>query len=135
VARRTAEEIQEGSAQQIPREQWSEFLNEFTREHRGTHAAVEILGGDDIGHAIETQDRPLDGVAADTKDGEDVIWITFGATPDDHLNHGVHEAKPLWLRQPTGGAGATLAIEAKDGTMTLVELSPEAYALPPGGNR
>ncbi len=135
MANRTAEEIQQGTAQKIPRGEWNAFLAEFTRENRGAHAAVEILGDNEVGHAIEIENRPLDGVAADTKDGEDVIWITFGATPDDHLNHGVHEAKTLWLRQPTGGSGATLAIEAKDGTMTLIELRPESYALPPGGNR
>src|ERR1700681_1593556 len=70
--------------QEIRPEQWIPFLAEFTRENRGAHARLEILGGE-VGYNVETENRPLDGVAADVKDGERSVWIIFGSTPDNHL--------------------------------------------------
>jgi hypothetical protein len=56
------------------------FSADFTRENRGAHAVVEVLGPD-VGYNVQTEDRPFDGIAADVKDGEDTVWITFGSTP------------------------------------------------------
>ena len=85
-------------------------------------------------YQVETEDRPFDGIAADVKDGEDAVWITFGSTLEDHLTHGIQNVTAIWVRSAVPGrAGSAVLIEAKDGTMTLLELSlPEEYALPPG---
>ena len=116
----------------IPRDQWIPFLAQITRENRGAHAMLEVLGVDGIGRAVETEDRPFDGIAPDIKAGEDSVWIYFGSTPEDHITHGIQRVKAIWMRPPIGGAGATLEIEAEDGTRTLLALTlPEAYALPP----
>jgi hypothetical protein len=125
-----------GSApQEIPQQDWIAFLAAFTRENRGAHAQIEILGGD-IGHAVETQDRPFDGISADVKDREQTVWITLGSTPQDRIAHGVHGARAIRSGGPAPGAGATLEIEAQDGTRTVLTLSrPEEYALPPGSHR
>jgi len=121
-----------GDTQKIARDQWNAFLAEFTRENRGAHARLDVIGAD-VGYQVETDDRPFDGVAADIKDRERIVWISFGSTPTDHLTHGVHDATAIWVLQPTGDAGPVLEIEAEDGTRTVLELSkPEAYALPPG---
>lgn len=115
----------------VPRVDWLEFLARFTRENRGAHARLEVLGPE-VGYQIETDNRPFDGTGADVKDGEDVVWISFGFTAEDHLTHGIHDAKALRVRPPVGSNGAAVLIEARDGTETLLELSrPEDYALPP----
>ena len=115
----------------IPRDRWAAFFAEFTRENRGAHAVVEVLGAD-VGYNVQTEDRPFDGIAADVKDGEDTIWITFGSESDDHLTHGVHNVAAIWVRPPAGLKGNAVLIEAIDGGKTLLELSrPEDYALPP----
>ena len=109
------------------------FLAEFSRNNRGAHARLEIYGPD-VGRQIETEDRPFDGIAADVKDGEDAIWITFGSTLEDHLSHGIQGVTGLWVRPPAGTFGAAVLVQAGDGTRTLLELSrPEDYALPPAG--
>ena len=111
---------------------WNSFLAEFTRENRGGHARLEVLGSDPP-RVVETEDRPFDGIAADVKDGENIVWIAFGSTPDDHLTHGIHGVKAIQVRPPTGNAGAAVEIETNDGVRTLLQLSrPEEYALPPG---
>jgi hypothetical protein len=121
-----------GDALNIAKDQWIPFLAEFTRENRGAHARLDVLG-EGVGYQVETEDRPFDGVAADIKDQERSVWISFGSTPEDHLTHGVHAVIAIWVLPPTANAGPVLDVESEDGTRTVLELSkPEAYALPPG---
>jgi|SRR5579872_2499161 len=122
------------AAFKIADDQWITFFADFTRDNRGAHARLDVIGRD-VGYQVETENRPFDGVSTDVKDGEHTVWVTFGSTPDDHLAHGVHSATAIWLRPPTGDAGAALEVEAKDGTRTVLQLSqPEAYALPPAAS-
>lgn len=117
----------------VQRPEWIEFLARFTRENRGAHARLEILGAD-IGDQVETDDRPFDGIGPDVKDGEDAIWIAFGDSIEDHFTHGIHSVKTLRVRPAAGKYGAAVLVEAGDGTKTLLELSrPEDFALPPAG--
>ncbi|HXA65148.1 MAG TPA: DUF5335 family protein [Bryobacteraceae bacterium] len=119
----------------LDRAQWITFLAQFTRENRGAHARLDVLGPG-VGYQVETEDRPFDGIGADVKDGEDTVWIYFGSTPDDHLAHSIQNATAIRVRPPVGRMGAAVLIEAQDGTKTLLELSrPEDYALPPGATR
>jgi hypothetical protein len=119
----------------VDRSQWITFLAQFTRENRGAHARLDVLGPD-VGYQVETEDRPFDGIGTDVKDGEDTAWIYFGSTADDHLAHSIQNATAIRVRPPAGRTGAAVLIEAQDGTKTLLELSsPEDYALPPGATR
>ena len=121
----------QGDAQEIKKGEWITFLAEFTRENREAHARLEILGSD-ASYQVQTEDRPFDGISSDVKDGEQGVWIAFGSTSDDHLTHGVHEVTAIRLRPPTGAEGPALEVEARDGSKTILALSPpEAYALPP----
>jgi Family of unknown function (DUF5335) len=115
--------------------QWAAFLAQFTRIYRGAHATVEVLGND-VGYQVMTDDRPFDGVTADVKDGERSVWVTFGATPEEHLTHGVHNVTAIRMGPPLPDAAAVLEIEAADGVRTLLTVSsPEAFALPPGAHK
>ena len=115
----------------VARDRQTAFLAEFTLNNRGAHARLEVLGPD-VGYQVETEDLPFDGIAADTKAGEDTVWITFGTTLDQHLTHGVHGVTAIQVRLPSASRGAAVLVESRDGTKTLLELSrPEDYALPP----
>ena len=125
-----AQAASSGATQEIDRGQWSAFLAEFTRENRGAHARLEVLGGD-VGRLVETENRPFDGISADVKDAESAVWITFASGPEDHLAHGIQNVKAIRVREPIGESGPALEVLAEDGTTTLLELSlPEAYAIP-----
>jgi Family of unknown function (DUF5335) len=120
------------ATQEIRKEQWIQFLAEFTRENRGAHARVEVLGPD-VGYQVETDNRPFGGISTDIKDNERAVWITFGSTAADHLAHGVQNVAAIRMRPPVGDSGAAVEVVAQDGTRTVLELSrPEAYELPPG---
>ena len=115
---------------QIEPDQWIKFLANFTRDYRGAHGRLEVLGGE-VRYAVETENKPFDGVSADLKDGERSVWIIFGATPADHLSHSINGATVIRVIPPSNVSGPVLEVEAKDGSKTVLELSrPEAYALP-----
>jgi hypothetical protein len=114
----------------IPVKEWIPFLANFTRENRGAHAFLEVLG-EGVGRQVATEDRPFDGISADAKDGENTVWIAFSSAPDDLFTHGVHGATAIRVREATVDSGAAIEVEAGDGTTTLLTLSrPEEYALP-----
>lgn len=126
-----------GAAQEIHRDEWIPFLAAFTRENRGAHARIEIVGPDtEVGYQVETENRPFDGIAADIKDRERAVWITFGSSPNDHLTHGVQNAVLIRMLPRTSSRGPVLEVEAAGGTKTILELTRvEDYALPPAGPR
>ena len=84
---------------------------EFTREYRAAHDARLNVLDQGVAYQVETESRPFDGVAADVKDGEHAVWITFGSKPGDHLAHGIHRVTAIQVLPPTtsrfgsGGAG------------------------------
>ncbi len=121
------------NTQEVPLDQWIPFLAAFTRENRGAHARLEIVGADtEVGYQVQTEGRLFDGVSADIKDRERAVWIAFGSTPADHLTHGVQSAKVIRTLPPSETRGAVLEVEAADGTKTILDLTkPEEYALPP----
>jgi hypothetical protein len=116
--------------QDVARDRWTPFLAEFTRENRGAHARLTIIGADtEIGAQVETQNRPLDGVSADLKDGEHTVWISFGSRARDHTTHGIPRATTIRTLAAVEGGGAVLEVESADGTKTLLELAAEGYEL------
>jgi hypothetical protein len=96
---------QQGDTQKIETDQWVPFLAAFTRENRGAHGRLDVLG-EGAGYQVETEDRPFDGITADVKDQERTVWIHFGATPGEHLTHGAHSASAIWIAQSTEDSGA-----------------------------
>jgi hypothetical protein len=80
---------------EIEQSQWVPFLATFTRENRGAHARLEVVGPD-VGSQIETGDRPFEGVAANVrKSDEPAVWITLGANPEDRMTHGIHNVQVI----------------------------------------
>jgi hypothetical protein len=121
---------QNDKTEEVRQDQWIWYLAEFTKENRGAHGRIDVLGPD-VGRQVETENRPFDGVSADVKDGEHAVWIMFGSSPTDHLAHGVESVVRIRVRPPVGELGAAMEIVAQDGTKTLLTLSrPDAYALP-----
>src|ERR1700704_4539046 len=100
--------------QQIEPNQWIQFLSKFTRDYRGAHGRLEVIGGE-VGYQVETENLPFEGVSAGAKDGEYSVWIIFGATPADHLAHGVHGATVIRILPPSNVRGPVLEVDAKDG--------------------
>ena len=52
------------ATQEIPRDEWREFFDGFSRRHEGWLVTVEVLGSD-IGAQVEAYELPLVGVTAE----------------------------------------------------------------------
>jgi hypothetical protein len=112
--------------QEISPDGWNVLLAAITKEYRGAHAQLQVVGAD-IGAQIETSDLPFAGISADVKGGESIVWIHFAG-----LKHGVHGVAAVRMVPRVGDAGMAIEIEDKDGVKAILTLhDPESYELPP----
>lgn len=104
---------------EIPRDQWMRSLDAFSTQHAGWIAMLEVVGAE-IGDQEVANGLPLVGIAADVKDGENRIAIILGGRPDAHQTHVVETPRRVWLEEADEPARDAVAIEAADGTTTIV---------------
>jgi hypothetical protein len=104
---------------QIPRNEWAEFFDSFSRQHEAWRITLEVFGSE-IGDQIEERDLPLAGITAELTDAGDEIEIMMGAKPNDHITHTITAPAEVALEQTDEGADVALAIKAADGTTTLL---------------
>jgi hypothetical protein len=110
----------------IAEDQWNPVMATVTRTYAGAHARLEVMGPD-VGYEVELEDRPFEGIAADMKDRERIVWMYFG-----DFSHAVHRASIVRMVPRLGETGPVIEIEDEDGVKTLLTLgSPDQFALPP----
>ena len=116
------------ATQEISHDEWTTFLDRFSRQHEGWLVTLEVFAPD-IGAQEEARELPLEGISAAAKDSEPkTIAISVGKTPEDHVTHTITEPTRVWLEQTSEGANAALEIESADGAKTLLRFRS---ALPP----
>ena len=108
------------STQEIPREQWNNFFDSFSRQHEGWLATLEVLA-DDVGAQEQAHEMPFEGISLDSLDGEsEAVLISVGRTKSVHITHRIDRPVHIWLEQTPAGANASLQIEANDESKTLL---------------
>ncbi len=114
--------------QEIPREDWSNFFNVFSRQHEGWLATLEIFAPD-VGAQEEAHELPLEGISiASGGNAADAIAINLGKTAEDHVTHTITKPEHVWLEQTSAGANTALEIESENQTKSLLRFRS---ALPP----
>jgi hypothetical protein len=109
-----------GAVREIPRDEWVEYLNGFSRQHEGWLVTVEVLGTE-IGAQVEAQELPLEGITAELKaGGEDVITIIIGGGSRERVTHNILQPTHVRIEQSESEADMTLQIESGSGVTTLV---------------
>jgi hypothetical protein len=103
----------------IPRDQWREELDTFSRQHEGWIVSVEITDPDGQCRT-EARDLPLQGVSTDSP-RSDGVAIIVGQSPDDHVTHEVSQPVAIAIDETDAGAERALCIRARDGSTTTVE--------------
>lgn len=107
---------------EIPRHEWTAFLDAFSRAHEGWQAGLEVFG-EEIGAQDEVERLPLMGATAELEHaGRERITIDLGKAVDDHVSHVILRPTRLRLLQTDAGADEALEIEAGDGPPTLLRL-------------
>jgi hypothetical protein len=104
----------------IPRSEWRQALDVFSRQHAGWIVRVSVRGPDGLVR-IEARDLPLQGVSADAP-GAERVAIMVGASPDDHVTHEVTGPIALTIEENGEGAARGLRIEAADGSTTRLDV-------------
>jgi Family of unknown function (DUF5335) len=107
---------------EIPREEWAEFLDSFSRQHEGWLVTIEVLG-EEIGSQVEAEAKPLEGITAELKGGgKDSISINVGLNPSEHVTHNITAPTHVRIEQAENGADMALQIESEGGATTLLRL-------------
>ncbi|HLE61616.1 MAG TPA: DUF5335 family protein [Pyrinomonadaceae bacterium] len=105
---------------EIPRSEWPEFFDSFSRKHEGWLVTLEVLGAD-IGAQVEGRELSLEGIVSEWDEVHgDEIAVMIGGTPGDHITHNISRPTQVSLEQTDEGADAALAIKASDETTTLL---------------
>jgi hypothetical protein len=112
---------------QIPKNEWTEFLDIFSRQHQGWLVRLEILDPE-IGAQIEETGLALEGIAESDDAVGNTITIMAGNKPDEHVTHSIRLPTEISLEQTEEGADVALSIKSAEGSTAL--LSFRAAVLP-----
>jgi Family of unknown function (DUF5335) len=105
----------------IPKSEWPEFFDSFSRQHEGWLATLEILAID-IGAQVQERELAFEGIVDESNEalGNQII-IMMGVKPDDHITHTVAGPIDVSLEQTDEGADVALAIKSVDGVTALLK--------------
>lgn len=107
----------------VPRDRWTEFLDEYSREHLGR--VVDVIVLDPVGAVgMEAQRLPLAGISTERHQGGG-LEILLGDGADRHLAHRIAEPVHLCLMKAPETGDETLEIRSESGLRTLVHVRPE----------
>ena len=107
----------------IPREEWTAFLDTLSRYHVDEPVSVDVLRAD-IGAQKEIVHLPLGGIVADLKGRSASIAISAGPGPGESISHVVADPVRVRLLRSVTGDDHTLEIEAADRSTTLLYFEP-----------
>jgi hypothetical protein len=112
---------------EIPRKEWVEFFNNFSRNHKGWTVNMEVFGTE-IGAQLEAHEMPLEGVIADLKvTGRDQIAILIEESPQKHLVHSINHPEHVRVEKEESNSEMVIQIQAEDGFTTLLRFCCKAF--------
>lgn len=105
---------------EIPKNEWPNFLDIFSRKHEGWSVTLEIFGTE-LGAQVQERELAFEGIVDEWDEirGHQIV-IMFGEKPDDHITHSIGRPTQVSLEQTDGGADVALAIKSADGVMALL---------------
>ena len=104
---------------EIPRRQWSNRLDEFSRVHEGWPVSLDILA-ESIGAQSEFRLLSLTGITAEPSNGG-TISITVTLPAGGFFTHTIHLPVHVFVEETDAGADAALEIESADGTKAILQ--------------
>jgi hypothetical protein len=105
--------------QEIPRQQWVKFFDEFSKSHQGWIVSWEVLGLR-LGDQEKTRRLPLVGISADLKGNKPRIDIMVGGRLDAHVTQIIETPKRVMFKPPDQPGHEAIEVETDDGLTTLI---------------
>jgi len=114
-------------SEEIPQDQWRNFLDDFSHRHVGQPVTLELLD-DDLGDQPEAVELPHVGVSLDPKDSAgEIVEIIVGGEPSADVNHIVRRASRVRIAKTDQGDDQALEIEARDEPTVLLRFGSSPY--------
>ena len=110
---------------EIPRGEWSNTLDEFSRMHEGWLVSLAITTAPSIGAQPEFRQMPLVGITAEAIDGG-TIAIAVAEPKGDHVTHMIHSPTRVFVEETNAGAHAALEIDSADGMKAVLRFRTTA---------
>jgi Family of unknown function (DUF5335) len=106
---------------EIPKNKWTEFLNDFSKRRFGWETKVEIFDKS-VGDQMLSEGLAMNGVTYEDKFGNSEIEVSLGESVEKHQSHTISKpVKVAYLSENDSHAGV-LEIEDDKGTKTLISL-------------
>jgi hypothetical protein len=117
---------------EVPRNEWASFCEQFSRIHH--HKPVNMTTTErELGVQPNARDLPLIGITTEqSAGGGRQIGVMLGEATGAHLAHTIERPSHLRVAEWNDDYSAALQIESEDGSVTLLQVGPEAEVLPPG---
>lgn len=109
------------STREIPREQWREYFDDFSRDLHDRLATVEVAG-QEIGAQVEAARPLLTGITYDNHDDIVVIGLDAQGGTEEDLEHIVYNPQKIYVAEADGET--VFDIEDAGQVKTLVRLAP-----------
>jgi hypothetical protein len=105
---------------ELSEDQWVDFFNNFSRQHAGWPATIEVLSPE-VGPQRLAAELPLQGVSFDPSGSRPcTITVGVGDQPSANISHTVDMPLHIRLAEDERGASGTIEIEPARGAPTLV---------------
>ncbi len=109
--------------QQIPHDQWDNYLAEFSADNQARNVIVE-MDNNELGPQRIIDGMPLLSVESDLED-EEMIVVIAGGTHIGHplaMSHEVVHPRAIWVKQTEDGKPEAMDIETDEGR-TIIEFA------------
>ena len=112
---------------EVPEDRWIQYFNDFSREHAGWNATIEVLSKE-AGPQRIANNLAFEGISFDSK-GSRPCTINVGAGDDARANVSHTVDLPLHIRRADDerSGEVTIEIEPARGPATLVHLHEPAH--------
>ena len=101
---------------QVPRDDWKQFLDDLSKSHKGRPAKAQLIG-QGIPDSPETESLPFQGATLEEK-GSDAhaVRVMLG----EKFTHEVPSVEQLWSRRPGDDGGEMVEIHGGDGQRLIL---------------
>lgn len=106
---------------EIPKEKWTEFLNDFSKRRFGWQTKVEVLD-ESVGDQILSEGLILNGITHEDKTGNCTIEISLGEDTENHQAHTIIKPVKIAYLSETNTSVGVLEIVEGNNTKTLISL-------------
>jgi Family of unknown function (DUF5335) len=102
----------------VPHDQWTSFLDGFSRQHMGWLVTIEVVSP--AGKFTAIEDRHLKGISFDQDENEERAYIHLEGTPEEHITHIIERPTGILFQESRSGAHKGMEIASADGSVTVI---------------